>query len=297
MTRLLLVALAFIPAFLPPASPSPLARSALFQQPSFRSGTLGVRVDVLVTDGRKPVAGLGAADFEVRDNGVLQAIQLVDAANVPLNVVLVLDTSASTTGTRLADLISASQALLDGLTSADRVALATFSHAVMPRIALTADLGSVRQELLRLTADGRTAVMDAAYVALTTTLAQPGRSLVVVCTDGSDISSWLRAEDMIESAKRANAVLYAVASANARRSSALQELSDATGGSVLSVSSAADLRGSFQKILQEFRSRYVLAYVPTGVPSGGFHRLDVRVKRSGLTVKARPGYVGVEAGK
>jgi Ca-activated chloride channel family protein len=264
------------------------------QEPAFRTSTLGVRVDVLVTDGRKPVAGLGAADFEVRDNGVLQSIQLVDVVDVPLNVVLALDTSASTTGTRLADLISASQALIDGLTSADRVALATFSHAVMPRIALTADLGSVRQELLRLTADGRTAVMDAAYVALTTTLAQGGRSLVVVCTDGSDISSWLRTEDVIESAKRSNAVIYAVASAKARQSSSLQELSDATGGSVLRVSSAADLRGSFQSILQEFRSRYILSYTPEGVAPGGFHRLEVRVKRRGVTVKSRPGYVGLE---
>ena len=102
---------------------------------------------------------------------------------------------------------------------------------------------------------------------------------------------------MIETAKRSNAVLYAVASANAGRSSALQKLSDTTGGSVLRVSSAADLRGSFEKILQEFRRRYVLAYVPTGVPPGGFHRLDVQVKRRGLTVTARPGYVGADAGK
>jgi len=290
VTRRLALAFALLPTLLPPAGPD-------VQQQSFRSGTLGVRVDVLITDGRKPVAGLAAADFEVRDNGARQSIQLIDAADVPLNVVLTLDTSASTSGTRLADLISASQALLDGLTSADRVALATFSHAVNPRIALTADLGSVRQELLRLTAEGRTALMDATYVALTTTLAQPGRSLVVVCTDGSDISSWLRTEDVIESAKRSNAVIYAVASANARQSSSLHELVDATGGSILRVSSAADLRGSFQSILQEFRSRYILAYVPTGVPPGGFHRLDVRVKRRGLTVTARPGYVGVESGK
>jgi hypothetical protein len=33
---------------------------------------------------------------------------------------------------------------------------------------------------------------------------------------------------------------------------------------------------------------------PNGVPSGGFHRLDVRVTRRGLSVKARPGYIGVE---
>ena len=63
-------------AFLPP----------LLQQPTFRSSTLAVRVDVLVTDGHKPVAGLTARDFDLRDNGVAQSIELVDTADLPVNV-------------------------------------------------------------------------------------------------------------------------------------------------------------------------------------------------------------------
>ncbi len=288
MTRPIALALAILPTLL---LSGPVLAS---QQSSFRSSALGVRVDVLVTDGHKPAGGLAAPDFDVRDNGVAQTVELVDAADVPLNVVLALDTSASTTGTRQTDLIAASQALLDGLKPADRAALTTFSHAVAPGMALTSDLSSVRGELLRLSPSGRTAVMDGVYVALTTTLAQPGRSLVVVCTDGSDISSWLRPDEVIESAKRSNAVIYAVTSADAPRTSSLEDLTDATGGDVLRVTSSADLRVAFQKILQDFRSRYILAYSPTGVPLGGFHRLEVRVKRRGLTVKARPGYIGVE---
>ncbi len=265
-----------------------------FQQPQFRSRALGVRVDVLVTDGRRPVGGLRAPDFELRDNGVAQSVEVVDAADVPLNVVLALDTSASTEGARQTNLVAASQALLDGLRPVDRAALTTFSHAVVPATALTSDLSLVRQQLQRITPSGRTSVMDAAYVALTATLSQPGRSLVVVCTDGSDISSWLRPADVVESAERSNAVLYAVTSADARRVAALEDLTDATGGDMLRVGSSSDLRAAFQKILQEFRSRYILAYTPTGVPAGGFHRLDVRVGRRGLTVKARPGYIGEE---
>jgi len=287
------VVLAF--ALLLPAT-TPVGFLHAFQQ-TFRSGTLGVRVDVLVTDGRRPVGGLSAADFDLRDNGVAQSLEVVDATDVPLNVVLALDTSGSTTGTRQADLVAASQALLDGLEPVDRAALTTFNHAVTPEIALTADLAGVRDALLRITPSGRTAVMDGVYVALTSTLAQPGRSLVVVCTDGSDISSWLRPDDVLESAKRSNAVIYAVTSADARRVSSLEKLTDATGGDMLRVASSADLRGAFEAILQEFRSRYILAYTPTGVPPGGFHRLDVRAKRRGLTVRARPGYIGVEPAK
>jgi len=287
MTRQLSVAAITLPAVL-------LSGSLLSShQRSFSSTTLGVRVDVLVTDGRNTVGGLKAADFELRDNGVIQAIDVVDSSDVALNAVLALDTSASTTGKRQDDLVAASQALLDGLKSVDRAALTTFSHAVTPRIALTSDLSAVRAELLRIVPTGETAIMDGVYAALTTTLSQSGRSLLVVYTDGGDTSSWLEPEEVVESAKRSNAVIYAVTVAEARRHSPLRDLTDATGGQLLQIASSADLRSAFQKILRDFRSRYILTYTPRGVPTGGFHRLDVRVKRSGLTVKARPGYIGV----
>jgi Ca-activated chloride channel family protein len=261
------------------------------QQPSFRSGAVGVRVDVLVTEGRKPVTGLTAQDFELRDNGVPQTIQLVDAHDIPLNVVLALDTSASTTGKRHADLMAASSALLDELREGDQAALTTFSHAVTPLLAPTTDLAAVRGKLQTITTAGRTAVMDAVHAALTQTIAQPGRSLVVVCTDGSDVSSWLRPDDVVESARRSSAVVYGVATSNGRHVAPLEEVAEATGGDVL-VESSEDLRDAFRRIVQDFRSRYILAYTPEGVDTAGFHRLDVRVKRRGLNVKARPGYIG-----
>jgi VWFA-related protein len=264
------------------------------QQAPFRASALAVRVDVLVTDGRRPVTGLTVSDFELRDNGVAQKIELVDAADIPLNVVLALDASGSTVGTRQADLLAASSAVLDELRPDDRVALTTFSHAVSPRIGLTADRAAIRKSLATLAPTGRTAIMDAAYVALTTTIAEPGRSLVIICTDGSDVSSWLRVDDLLEISKRANAVVYAVTSSDARRTNDLETLSEATGGDLLRVASGADLRGAFRRILEDFRSRYVLAYSPNGVASGGFHQLDVRVPRRGLTVRARPGYIGAE---
>lgn len=261
------------------------------RQPSFRSGAVGVRVDALVTDGRKPVAGLSASDFELRDNGVLQSIQLVEADDIPLNVVLALDTSASTTGKRHANLMAASAALLDELREGDQAALTTFSHAVTPLLAPTTDLAAVREKLQAITTAGRTAVMDAVHVALTQTIAQPGRSLVVVCTDGSDVSSWLRPEDVVESARRSSAVVFGVATANGRHVAPLEAVAEATGGEVL-VESSEDLRDAFRRIVQDFRNRYILAYTPEGVEAGGFHRLDVRIKRRGLSVKARPGYIG-----
>jgi VWFA-related protein len=144
----------------------------------------------------------------------------------------------------------------------------------------------------RIRPQGETAVLDGVYVALAATLANTGRSLVVVYTDGTDTRSWLQPEEVLDSAKRSSAVIYAV-TADARHWAALEGLTDATGGQMIRVAPGGDLREVFDRILREFRSRYVLTYTPRGVPPGGFHRLEVRAKRRGLTVKARTSYMGV----
>src|SRR5215471_9985727 len=135
----------------------------------FSSRTLGVRVDVLVTDGRAPVAGLTARDFELRDNGVVQRIEAIDTGELPINAVLALDTSASLRGKRQVDLVGAAESLLDGLKPADRAALTTFSHAVQPSIRLTADMPAVRDAVRRIEPRGATSVMDGVFVALAST--------------------------------------------------------------------------------------------------------------------------------
>ena len=99
---------------------------------------------------------------------------------------------------------------------------------------------------------------------------------------------------MLDASQRANAVVYAVTAGDRRHSSALKQLADETGGQVLPARSSGDLRPAFQRILSEFRSRYVLAYTPEGVSAGGFHRLEIRVPGRRVTVKARTGYIGLE---
>jgi VWFA-related protein len=175
--------------------------------------------------------------------------------------------------------------------------LTIFSHAVTPRVALSTDLRMVRAELAVITPWGDTSVLDGVYAAITTTLAEPGRTLLVVYTDGTDTSSWLQPEEAVEAVRRSNAVIYAVTSVEQRRGSDLELLTAASGGQMIRVPRSGDLRPAFQRILQDFRTRYVLAYAPNGVSAGGYHRLDVGVKRRGLTVRARPGYIGVGAAR
>jgi Ca-activated chloride channel family protein len=285
MTRIMISAV--LSAFLA----SGLAAAAR-QRATFASGTLGVRVDVLVTEHGKPVAALTADDFEVRDNGVPQRVSLASALDLPVNAVLVLDTSDSTSGPKLTNLVAAGRAFVDRLRPPDRAALITFNHVVKPRVPLTADFRLIKKALDDITPYGETSAFDAIYVGLLTSQADSGRSLLLVCTDARDTASWLTEDEVLDSAKRANAVVYGLAAERARGWAVLRNLAEATGGHTVDVTSSDDLSGEFRKILDDFRSRYVLTFVPTGVPQAGFHRLDVRGRRGGLAVHARPGYIG-----
>jgi Ca-activated chloride channel homolog len=260
--------------------------------PVFASAVVGVRVDVLVADAStdRPIGGLEAGDFELRDNGVVQHVEVSDLADMPVNVVLAFDASGSIVGKRLTDLQLATHRLLGDLQPADRVALTTFNHAVSPRLALGSDARSVAAVVDALAPSGATSLIDGIYVSLMSAHAETGRSFVLVCTDGRDTASWLTPDELLESARRAPAVVYVVASSGARKWSPLRDVTNATGGRLIEIESSDQIAGEFQKILKDFRSRYVLTFTPTGVERGGYHRLDVRVKRGQTKVTARPGY-------
>lgn len=260
--------------------------------PTFSAGVEVIRVDVLVTDGDRPLRGLGPADFEVRDNGIVQEVSLVTAEKLPLNVILALDTSGSVAGEPLDHLRAAGQALLGRLKPEDRAALITFSHDVTLQQALTGDLAEVGRRLTQVVAAGETAIIDASYAGLMVGESDVGRELLIVFSDGVDTASWLTEKQVLEAARRADVVVYGVAVRGTEKPDFLRELGGLTGGSVLEVDSTRDLGAAFVHVFDEFRQRYLISYSPTGVAPGGWHLLQVSVKRRGATVRARAGYVG-----
>jgi VWFA-related protein len=261
------------------------------QMATFSSRLEAVRVDVLVTDNGRIVRGLQPVDFEVLDNGVVQQVDLVSFEQLPLNVILALDMSASMTGERLDHLRSAGRALLDGLTAQDQAALLTFSHMMVLPQRLTRDVTLVRQRLDEVTPAGQTALVDGTYGALTLSGSGAGRDLLLVFSDGVDTSSFLTPARVLESARRSDATVYGVTLRESGRQPFLRELSMLTGGNVLEIQSTTDLRTTFVGILDEFRQRYLLSYTPRGVSRDGWHRLQVRLKGRRGTVRARSGYM------
>lgn len=260
------------------------------QVPTFKAGVEAVRVDVLVTRGGVPVTGLTAADFELVDNDVRQEIDHAAFEEIPLNVVFALDTSLSVAGERMQHLRTASRALLDRLKPEDQAALVTFGDAVAIRSGLTRDLSTIRTALDEAAPFGDTSLVDASQAALLVGESQPGRALVIVFSDGVEVSSYLDADAVLETAKRSDAVVYGVALRNL--GPFLRDLTDATGGDLFEIESTRELDAAFVKVLDQFRHRYLLSYTPRGVERGGWHRLQVRVTRDGAKVRARPGYLG-----
>lgn len=284
-----------------PAGAGAGTEQAPAQQAVFRTLVELVRVDVLVTRDGAPVRGLTPADFELRDEGVVQQIVGASLERIPLDVLLVLDLSGSITDDNAKSLRSAALAFLAGLTPLDRAGLLTFTARVEAPQPLTPDLDLVRARLADIRGGGSTALHDAIYTALRLREANTSRAAVVVFTDGLDNISWLSRDEVIEAARRSDVVVHAVvvdrpgAPVRAADNPVLHNLERETGGQVWEADWGPRLTDTFRSVLDDLRSRYVLTYYPTGVPEGGWHKLDVSLKRGGK-VRARAGYYRPKAG-
>lgn len=177
--------------------------------PSFSTGVEFVYVDAFVTDKKGPVTGLAGPDFEVRDNGVLQEVELVAVDSVPLTTLLVLDTSGSVVGGKLERLAAAAHALLERARPGDEAALVSFGQEIRVRVPPTADMRRIAGALASLQAQGGTALYDALYTA---SLLAPERgcSMIVLFTDGEDNVSVLDLQDLQWVLARSNTVMQVV---------------------------------------------------------------------------------------
>jgi VWFA-related protein len=259
-------------------------------QPTFSARVDGVRVDVLVTDSsRRPLRGLAASDFIIRDNGVPQQVDVVSFGEIALNVGLAFDFSESVAGARLDQLRSASKALTAELLPADQSGLITFNEVVSLRCPLSLDRSCLGRELASEKPIGRTALVDGILAGLIAGESDVGRSLLMVFSDGFDTASFLSADRVLDMGRRSDVVVYPITSRGSRPDF-VDELASITGGQLHEVGRDDDLSKTFRAILDEFRHRYLVTYTPRNVPKGGWHTLDVRVNRSGAKVRARPGY-------
>ncbi len=265
-----------------------------------------VYVDVFVSRDGKPVTGLTAADFEVLDNGIRQEADLLDAEDVPLSAMLVLDTSQTVVGEKLEHLRVAAHAFIDGLDDKDETGLLSFTHELQLREEIGSDFAEVHQALEQPMQEGGTGFNDAVYTGLVLAEAREGRPLVLVFTDGLDNASWLTHTELNHVVQDSEAVVFLVGvgstaggtassrwSSEARAKGFLHGLARITGGKVWYADSSANLKEIFLNVLAEMKSRYLLSFQPRGVNEEGWHTLQVRLRsRKADEIRFRPGYQG-----
>ena len=277
--------------------------------PVFRAGADVVSVEASVRRDRRPVIGLKAADFELLDNGVPQEITDVNYEKLPIDVTVLLDVSASVTGSALDELRRALEQLRTDLGARDRLRLLTFNMRVR-RLRRFHRSGAGRRRGARVARRRRKQRH----------LRQPGRGaharrchagrrqLIVLFSDGQDSSSIIDADTLLDVARRSTptvAVVLASAVAPAagisashtssrrprRLATSRDQIASDTGGFVVAVAPGDNLTSTFRRVLEQFRTTYVLYFTPRGVERQGAHTLEVRVKRDKVEVRARRGYV------
>lgn len=252
-----------------------------------------VSLSPIVTDsGGRYVKGLAREDFRVLVNGQPQAIETFESTSSALSVVLVLDVSASM-ALKLREARAAALEFLDALEPGDRGAVLTFASNVVGFTPFSADRSAARRALEEARVSGETALYDATAVALRRLREQPGRRAVVLFTDGEDNKSRLSIDQVVDLARSHEASVFAVAQGVAEVKALLRgldRLASETGGRTWFISTIRTLPGVFREVVAELQNQYFLTFTPSDQRPRTWHKVEVKVNRPGLTVRARKSF-------
>ena len=273
---------------------------ARHDQPTFRSTvrTVPVYATVIDTSGRL-VPDLEQADFTVLDNGKPADLALFSSESQPFTAVVMLDTSASMTA-NLKLLNRAAEQFLLRLLPVDRAQVGAFND----KIQLSGTFTNNRDELIGALNDlyfgNPTRLNDGIAAGLDALQGIDGRRVVLVFTDGEDTSSRLGFKTVLERARDEEVMVYSIGLESeyfngmrvvkSRPSRDLRKISDETGGGYFELVKTADLAPTFSRVAQELRSQYLIGFAPVAL-DGKVHKLDVKVSKPGMTVRARRSYL------
>ena len=273
----------------------------LGQQPTFRTGTRTVALYATVIDAQKRlVPDLTQEDFEVTDNDKPQSIEVFVREVQPITVVVMLDTSASMTG-NLELLSRAAEQFVIRMLPKDKGLVGVFNDKIefFPAT-FTANRDTLIASLRDLDFGNPTRLYDAIAASMERLHKIDGRRVVLVFTDGDDTGSRVNVNDVLEQARTNEAMIYAVGlrsdyfngsrQVRSKPDSGLKRLAEETGGGYFELDKTADLAPTFTRVAQELHSQYVLGFTP-GLLDGKVHRLGIRAKRPGMTVRARKSYL------
>jgi Ca-activated chloride channel homolog len=247
------------------------------------------------TKAGKIIDGLKKDDFELREDGVPQKIDIFGRDELPLNVALVLDLSDSI-GPFLGPLREAANTALSALKPEDEVALFTFSTEAVLRVPFTKDKSTIADQISGFKIGGATNINDGIFLAAQYLLRTPpkGRRVIILISDdvGTDAGGQ-GTRDIVTEAIASDAVLYnlkipgynppgtLMAAAMVPGLVNIHKVIDQTGGEIFDVQDVAHLDDVFRALISRIKTRYTIGYYTNANGANGKpHKLDVRLASS-----------------
>jgi len=278
---------------------SSLARAQ--QQPTFRSGTQFVPLFTTVTDAQgRLVPDLDRDQFTILDNGKPQNVTVFENETQPFTAVVTLDFSASMTA-NIERLKQATEQFLIRMLPTDKAQVGAFSDKIQFSGTFTSDRDDLIGALRDLQFGNPTRLYDAVYESIDLLADRDGRKVVVVFTDGDDTASRRGLGGTLDYARDKEVMIYSIGLESeimlapgrvmrTRPDRGLKKLSEETGGGYFELKKTDDLGPTFTRVVQELHSLYTIGFNPAAL-DGKEHRLDVRMKQTGMTARARKSYV------
>jgi Ca-activated chloride channel homolog len=298
-------------------APPPPAAAASADVPTtqvFRTGVDVVALNVVVTDPQQRfVSGLNATDFSVFEDGVLQEVSFFAATAVPLDLALLLDTSASMQD-KMTTMQKAALGFLGTLRAGDRAAIVDIKDNVAMAYPLGSDFDAANAAVRKTVARGGTALYNGLYLAIKEMVKQRKdngdvrRQAIAVLSDGEDTASLVGYEDVMQLAKQSGITIYtitlkspfAVRQANltgrryfSQAEFAMKSLAQETGARSFFPTEIRELAGVYGLIAEELANQYALGYSSKNPRrDGAFRRVIVRVaERPDARARTRSGYL------
>ena len=276
-------------------------RQALTPAQGQDQGTIHVAVNLVLVDATvknkdgQIMDNLKKDDFEVREDGVAQKLEVFSRDELQLNVALVLDLSDSI-GPFLGPLRDAATVALSALKPDDEVALFTFSTEAEMRLPLTKDKNKIADQISTFDARGATNINDGIFAAAEYLLKAPpnGRRVIILISDDVGTSAGGQGtQDIVTEAIASDSVLYNLKIPGYNPPATkfyasmipglvnIRKVMDATGGELFDVQNVAQLDTVFSALIQRIKTRYTLGYYT--MANGAElkpHKLDVRLASS-----------------
>lgn len=270
-----------------------------------------VNVFVTVTDAQgSPVGGLKKENFVLEEDDNPQKIAVFDRESaIPLSIALAIDTSLSTRRDLPLEQASAKHFAHAIIRPVDALSVYAFSESVYETTrGYTSDLKRIDEGIDHIRLGAATALYDAIYLASRALDHRKGRKVIVLITDGGDTISRIDYKEAVRAAVEAEALVYSIIIVPIENSAgretggehALIQLSEDTGGKYYYATSTSQLDEAFQKISDELRTQYLLAYYPSQRTSfSEFRRIEVKVTgvpdSPAYNVRHRAGYYTVKS--